>query len=52
MCAALLTNHVTFKENVYRNIVATNQEFAQLSPQQYTGKIVGNIKHNKGIRNL
>jgi len=52
ICAALFTNHVTLSEKVYRNMVATNQEFDQLSPQQYTGSIVGNMKHNNGIRNL
>jgi len=52
ICAALFTNHVTLSEKVYRNIVATNQEFTQLSPQQYAGIIVGNMKHNNGIKNL
>lgn len=50
--AALLTNHVTFKMNTQRNIVATNHAFVHVSPQQYTGTIVGIRKQAIGIKSM
>lgn len=46
MCAALLTSHVKFNDNVYRITTCEKNDQNQPSPQQYIGITTGKMKQS------